>query len=473
MSNEPLDVNDALRAGRDVRAELLDAEPVEAGQDAGTEPINLDADAPTFADAYGPADLDADRNRDLLRLDVLPGWPGAFADPASSQGWKPPPPAGHGWGRELSRLLGGGLCPRYMLAVVAGRAKAGKTSLLAQLADGFALRTAAALALCEGHDAPPDLGPLGASQEARQALADGPLTPVLWLSEMNPQALAWRTLARWTGHPSQLFRAGKVTARAQGDTAADDIFDDGRKALSSGLLADSRRFARILQPPCRNEGGEGLLLLDRTRAVVDLWRAELARAHKGREVWPVVVVDPIQRWQDSSASSEVVALNELVETLRDFADKDEWIVLLTSDTNKESAKGPTAAEDGGARAAAMTRGSYKLIHLCDSVLTLEPPPDCARQGKTEVSARPPWGDDEDGHRRCVGVSVAVNRWGVSESGNGRATALFTLAPATGRWRPVGLRSKLKAEWETRRAAGAETPAADRENDGPSRYKGDF
>ena len=428
MAEKP-DVADAHRDGADLASELDGAPPM-----PDPEAVDLDERAPTAGALYGPAHLDADRERDLLRINRLPSWPNDPGPPGGAEAAH-----GHGWGRNLDRLLGGGFCPGYVLAVVASRAKAGKTSFLAQLADGLALRTASIV----------DPEAFGAEPPA------GPLSPVLWLSEMGAAPLAWRTLARWTGTASHLFRAGAVTRRTQGEESARAIFDGARSALDNGPLAVARRYVRHLRADHRGKD-----LLADARAVVDAWRGELARAHPDREVWPVVVVDPIQRWQDHAAGSEVSALNELVETLQSDAERDGWIVLLTSDTQKESAKGRDEKRDAAGDAAAWARGSYKLIHLCDSILTLDRPEDSVRKNAT-------WGDGPEGDPRSMVVRVAVNRWGAEESGSGYASVVYHWHPATGRWRALGTDAEVR-----KRVGGSETPKGNvpADNDNPHKAK---
>jgi hypothetical protein len=63
--------------------------------------------------------------------------------------------------------------------------------------------------------------------------------------------------------------------------------------------------------------------------------------------------------------SEVESLSALAEDLDAAADREGWITLLTSDTNKNAATGES---NGGVAA---FRGSMKLQHVCDVVLLLD------------------------------------------------------------------------------------------------------
>ena len=373
--SKPMDRNDQLVAGvidREARESMADFEADAARKD-------LNRCAPTFADAYGLDELEADLSRELLSLDSLPPWPGQEA------------PTGHGLGDRLNHLLGGGVCPGYMLAVGAAHAGAGKTAFVMQLADGLALRTAELL-----------------TQPAGECPA--PLTPVLVLSEMGCNALTWRTLARWTGVDSRAFRAGRS---AHPDWAGDK--NPAREALEAfgGPLGEARKLMRVVNPAAVKASGKGLV--DRVAALLTSWCAELKKSGDGdREVWPVVVVDPIQRWQETT-KGEVEALNELVESLRDAAQEGKWVALLTSDTNKHSAAGggesrpaPNSREAG----TAVFRGSYKLLHLVDAALYLHP--------REEGRDKPPW--------TAISATVIKNRWGTAaQSGQttgGKATANY-------------------------------------------------
>lgn len=272
------DDNDRLREGTLPPDPEADAEPM-------APPALELADAPTLADAYGLAHLEADRGRQLLSLAKLPPWPDTV-----------PPASGHGWGEHLDQLLGHGLRPGEMVAIGAASAGAGKTAWLMQLVDGVALRNPYLLA-GEG--------------------AWGPqLTPVLMASEMSPDALAWRSLARWTGHPASTFRAGQSLARRHPSRAPElrQAWEGARQALT-GEFGQARHWQRLLSP-----GKAGLaasrgakLFVEHLRATVGAWRELLAHEHPGHELVPFVVVDPLQRYQ--SGHDEVTDLNALAREL--------------------------------------------------------------------------------------------------------------------------------------------------------------
>lgn len=358
------DENDRLREGTLPHDPEADVEPM-------APPALELTDAPTLADAYGLAHLEADRGRQLLSLAKLPPWPDTV-----------PPACGHGWGEHLDQLLGHGLRPGEMVAIGAASAGAGKTAWLMQLVDGVALRNPYLLA-GEG--------------------AWGPqLTPVLIASEMSPDALAWRSLARWTGYPASTFRAGQSLARRHPSRATElrQAWQSARQALT-GEFGQARHWQRLLSP-----GKTGLaasrgakLFVEHLRATVEAWRERIAHEHLRQEVVPFVVVDPLQRYQ--SGHDEVTDLNALARELCAVSAEEGWITLLTSDTNKTAATGN--ASDGRASSeegAAAFRGSYNLMHEVTTALYLRRPP------LREVNE-----DEEREGLRYLEAVVVKNRWG--------------------------------------------------------------
>lgn len=396
-------------------------------------PPPLDETAPTRAALYGPAALEADAGRALVSLARLPAWlptTGGERSSDAGHGWGEDldhaPDAGHGWGRDLDDVLGGGVLPGYMLAVGAASAGSGKTAWVMQIADGLALRTAAVV-----RDRTP-----------------APLTPVLVLSEMPVQALAWRTLARWTGWDARMFRAGRDAAGEMYDAAkAEQAFDAARKALAAGPLAESWGYMRVFR------GGSGELVKALERDVLR-WRDALKPVAAGREVWPVLVVDPVQRWL-SADLDEVAGLNELAEGLRALADTAGVVVLATSDTNKPAAAGKAEAGGPGTQewAAGLFRGSYKLQHAVDAALALWRP---SRKGEGPAPG-------------LVGV-LAKNRWGGLAAKSGGPPGAWRWSTANGTLRFTPATDADVREWTAKKGDGgaegnnrdkAVTEAADR------------
>mgnify|MGYP003376022402 CR=1 FL=1 len=410
------DVN-ALGAAFDPKAVEMMETPALSEEEVATE-FALRA-APTFAELYSAEMLADDMRRPRQSVAALPVWPGG-------------PTHGHGWGRALDRALGG-LVPARVILLGAAGAKAGKTSFLMQLVDGLALLTA---------------------ERAEGRGGAGPLLPVLVLSEMTPAALTWRTLGRWVGCSSRIFGAAPDAEldgaegltderRAEEERRIAEKQAEGLAALSEGgALAASRCFLRcstLTGPEAVRSAGRAL----------DAWREALS-AETGREVWPVLVVDPAQRFAAGDAG-EVEALNALCDAIRAEADARKLVVLMTSDTNKAAAKGDPEAggRDAAQEVAATLRGSYKLSHIVDAALVLRPVED--------AEALP------GGAARKVEVLVGLNRWGPS----GQAAA-FSYAPASGRFEasdePARARQATATEEKARKAsdkAQAETKQANK------------
>lgn len=170
-----------------------------------------------------------------LSLARLPGWPGSG-------------PSGQGWGPRLDALIGP-IRPGFVGLIGAERRGAGRTSWLAQLADGLALRD-----------------------------SDDRLTPVICMIEDEPRIWRARSLGRWAGVDPRVF-----LGRA-GQSGLDDAARAGLAALDGEwrALADRQRFST---PEQLDDPGDLL-------AAIERWRVSLATA-SGAEVWPVLVIDTL------------------------------------------------------------------------------------------------------------------------------------------------------------------------------------
>jgi len=342
------------------------------------KPSGVDALAPRFSVAYGRPQLEDDGGRGLVALGHLPPWPCAQREIV--------PAYGHGWGDHLGGdVLGGGLRPGEMMALGAASAGAGKTAFLMQLADGLALRNEQVL-----------------REEKRWGAA---LTPVLLASEMGIDALSWRSLARWTGSPAYHFRAGR-NPRTNDDTRRLESSEAwaAAEAALEGEFGRARDFMRLLDARQAGEAAatDAKTLLALVRSVVGPWRDELAHEHPGREIVPIVIVDPLQRYQ--SGQDDVRDLNALARELCAAAVENKWIVLVTSDTNKNAAAGLArkGEEDASEEGASIFRGSYNLIHEVTAALYLRK----VRTAKQDD-------DDKRAGIRMVETVVVKNRWGAS------------------------------------------------------------
>ena len=263
---------------------------------------DLDHLAPLGSVLYTLESIDYAREKELLSLAELP---------SAEDGSKSPR---YGWGTRFNEIIGGGLGPGVLVALGASSAGAGKTSFLMQLVDGLALRSALLVEKKE----------------------EGPLTPVFLLSEMSPEDINQRRLAWLTQERVTTWRAGKTSEKKNTKDYVDGLYNHARK-----LRAETGTLGRVLsmtrQVAARGEVFSlGSQLVSTVRALVDKWRVQLEEQHN-REVWPVVVFDPIQRFlrQDKN---EVEAQNELVRQIDAATEEDGWLCFVTSDTNKSGAK---------------------------------------------------------------------------------------------------------------------------------------
>lgn len=391
--------------GNKVTDPMIEVEPGPApGSEeakAEAEALNLEADAPTLATAYTLADLEADRLRGLISLARLPRWPLAHGTDADLPDGEADHGFGHGIGEHLANALGGGLRPGEIVVVGAASAGAGKTAWLMQTAEGLAARNGRIL---------------GGESEWGDAL-----TPVLVASELGADALTWRSLARWTGHRASIFRGGRTYAERSPEHAAraDRAWADARAALA-GELGEVRGWLRLLSPRAamgKLASGGPKALAAHMVALVERWRAELAKKH-GREVVPAVVLDPVQRYQ--GADDEVRALNELALELRAAVVEHGWIAFVTSDTNKNAAKGD-GPEGDQEWAASVLRGSYQLVHEATATIALRRPKGIDMPAEAAEKGA-----------RYVEAVIGKARWGHAS----RPWPLYVWMGGTGRFYPL-------------------------------------
>ena len=76
-------------------------------------------------------------------------------------------------------------------------------------------------------------------------------------------------------------------------------------------LGQARRYIRIPKGTLNTQGGAKFIT--ELRRLVGAWKSHLSAAHHC-DVWPVVIIDPIQRFQETSRG-EVEALGDLIEAL--------------------------------------------------------------------------------------------------------------------------------------------------------------
>lgn len=254
-------------------------------------------------------------------------------------------PEGHGMGEALDEITGGGIAPGSLVGIGAAGTGVGKTALLMQMLDGLALRSADA---------------------ADDPDATAPLTPTVMISEMAEDDLEVRTLGRLLAIPGTVLAAGRSARRWHAHSWVQEQFN-----RAAALMGPGAPFARIAawQRYVRTGRIAGPSLVRAAEVEVAAWLDDLSRAHPGREIVPVVAVDPINAVLPLDGRSEVETLGEMAALLDELADRRRWIVAFTADTNKVSASGGNGTS---ATAAAVYRGTMQLLHRCDLALVLSP-----------------------------------------------------------------------------------------------------
>lgn len=258
-------------------------------------------------------------------------------------------PERHGWGDFLDKLTGGGIAPGSIVGLGAAGTGAGKTAFLMQLLDGLALRSADIAA-------DPD--------------ASLPLTPIMVASEMDKEDLECRTLGRLLDVPGHVFAAGESAKRFHRWGWVEEQFNRAEALmLPDGLYGRLVRWQRVARPRL-----SGPALVHAIEQHADAWIESIRQANPGRDVVPIIAVDPVNRFLPLDGRNEVETLGEIATLLDELADRKRWIIVVTADTNKTAAKEPDEAPG----AASVFRGTMQLLHAFDLTLVLsaaEPDPD--------------------------------------------------------------------------------------------------
>lgn len=389
----PVVDDDDMNMRANLLAEFKDAQLGATGPRAPKPSGISDAEADAWAgsNSYGLEAIDVDERRELVEVANLP--------------------MGLGWGAEVQQLLSGGLGPGDVVALGAGLAGAGKTAFLLQLADGLAMR-------CVELASDPD-------KDRNQ-----PLTPVLIVSELDQKDIAKRFIARLLKFPVNVLRSSKSATRNYGRMFRDEelarhlvqqAYQGTREAVQPGGWYDAIRpwqhVKRMSSSPT---------MLEQMEAHVERWKKKIREVHPQREIIPVVVLDPVQRW-NPPGMSELEALNVLSEKVDEMADRHGWVVLMSSDTNKETAK--QNPNDASSSAAAF-RGTYKLIHSSETTIVLRrddpvPSKNAPKGFRFRRAAIEPW------QERPVAITISLDK-----NRNGPlGEASFAWRPACGSFTP--------------------------------------
>lgn len=232
-----------------------------------------------------------------ISLAELSSWPSAAPHD---------PDVGPALGPALEQLLGELRAGDLILFAGRGRG-VGRTSLLAQLGDALALRTDGAV-LC---------------------VVEGP--PVFWRA---------RSLARWSGLDVRRFLDAKSPdAHAQ------------LQAFAASEWSEIDRRQRFVDAARLREASHRREL---TGAIAN-WRAELVAAH-GREVWPILLIDPIEQLLGVGHQN----LAEILAELERLAGEQGFIVIASCE---EPEPADTRQIDRHARARLRVSGSSEALEI--------------------------------------------------------------------------------------------------------------
>ena len=318
-----------------------------------------------MSELYTKADILNLKDRKLLSLKTLPGW--------DSYNGHDAPASGHGWGEHFHKQVGG-VAPGTMVAIGASSAGAGKTYFVSQLTEGLAYRTA-------------ELIEKGNPESE-------PLTPVFFISEMSHEELIHRSAGRIIGVSGSDLRAGADAAAYHTEERFNAIYERFVEITEGDNIFAKGRNQFINMWIDQPDQPRGEKMINEIREWVSEEVEALEERH-GFPVWPVVVIDSIQRFQDVE-QGEVESLGHLSKQICGLIKDNGWIAFIPSDTNKAAAKG----SDNTTAKAGIFRGSYELLHVVDVALYLSSDPDAE-----------PLEHDGEKCGRKVTLKFAKNRWG--------------------------------------------------------------
>lgn len=361
--------------------------------------------APSAAQLYGAQEIRIDAARELLSAAMLPRWLMPLSTDWDMEGY------GHGWGPWLDEAIGGGVCPGFFWALGARRAKAGKTAFLDQVVTGLAM--------------------LGAS--SLMNLVSAPIILTFMLSEMPYRGLEHRRLSRYLGIDQSVLRRGTRAAEAPGvlylsrqtglapDAVTQDIFRRATEAVNTRDVFQVSReltyYINVRTFPEDSRRGPKML---RFMAGVIRGQCQRLAQHTGRtDIWPQVIIDPLQRFTLDKGEDGVQALDAMLEECRYLCDEEGWILAVTSDTQKDSAKMGKldTSLPPDVVVASVFRGSYKMNHIPDCTMAIEALPlssaDIMRQQQAGAE-----------YERTAQIIVGLSRWSAGSD-----------VPIQYRWRP--------------------------------------
>jgi hypothetical protein len=255
-----------------------------------------------------------------------------------------------GWGKQMSEYLGG-VHQGSLIGISANGAGMGKTSFLQQMLDAIALRNSWVVETKDTNE---------------------PLMPVLVLSELDRYELKLRTLGRYMMVPYSALRSRRRCMRMMHYTEGEaESFKLKAEAFAKDQTLKERLkpWMHTLDPKDRTQVRETIesdlfLLKAETEATYPDWKGK---------VWPVIALDPLQRFV-ASESDTIMGAGSLAIWLRNLCRRNGYVGFFTSDTNKASAaankEGLTLDQAQAQTGVEAFRGSQEIMHAATSAIVL-------------------------------------------------------------------------------------------------------
>lgn len=274
-----------------------------------------------------------------------------------------------GWGPIFDNFTNGGLKKGTFVLIGAKGAGYGKTGFLLQLGwDAFALRN---------------------DYIAKNKIVKEPLLPALLLSEMSAEAIRCRTLGKLMRLPYEGFSSfpaamklfnvdengailkfKEVTNFIEREKLNERLSPWQNYLNSTHLNSDTAQRQNTPDYAIRVIVAQMEEMKLRTEKQYPEWKGN---------VWPVLLLDPIQRFSGGSGN-EIDSLSRFSEKLYEYTRDMGWITMATSDTTKGAATSKTDTHGDA------FRGSYKLMHSCDIAVKLEALPGHDKENPTPTIA---------------------------------------------------------------------------------------
>jgi len=272
-----------------------------------------------------------------------------------------------GWGPIFDDFTNGGIKRGSFILIGAKGAGYGKTGFMLQLGwDGYALRN---------------------DYIVKNKIVKEPLLPILLLSEMSADAIRCRSLGKLMRLPYEGFSSFPAAMKLFNldEQGAFKKFKEVTNFIEKEQLNQRMSpWQNYLNSTHLNSDSDDSSKSFSIRVIISQMEEMRIRTEqeypewKGN-VWPVLLIDPIQRFS-GSGGNEIDSLSRFAEKLYEAVRDMGWIVIATSDTTKGAATSKSESHGDA------FRGSYKLMHSCDIAVKLEALPGHDKENPTPTIA---------------------------------------------------------------------------------------